>query len=159
LKDRGHASLRPPGRKAQHLAHGSSRPHDGHQAVLTLPSQEASVPASRHFAEDLLCSWGVGEDERDSAALIVDELASNAVQHGHALMTLLLALDAGELLITLTDSGAVVQHTNGHADLASDEHGRGTGIVEFLAQWTEAHDNDEGREVRVGMRVTADASH
>ncbi|MFE0191513.1 ATP-binding protein [Streptomyces sp. NPDC059008] len=144
-------------RNTSHTA--AHAPHDGHQAVLTLPSQEASVPASRHFAEDLLSSWGVGEDARDSAALIVDELASNAVQHGHALMTLLLALDAGELLITLTDSGAVVRHTNGHADLAPDEHGRGTGIVEFLAQWTEVHDHDEGREVRVGMRVTADASH
>ncbi|KUM93819.1 hypothetical protein AQI88_24885 [Streptomyces cellostaticus] len=125
---------------------------------MTLPSQEASVPASRHFAEDLLSRWGIGEDERDSAALIVDELASNAVQHGHALMTLLLVLDAGELLITLTDSGAVVPHEHGHADLAPDEHGRGTGIVDFLALWTEVHDNEEGREVRVGMRITTDAA-
>ncbi|MEV0375620.1 ATP-binding protein [Streptomyces sp. NPDC050636] len=134
-------------------------PHDAHQAALTLPSQEASVPASRHFAEDLLSRWGVGEDECDSAALIVDELASNAVQHGHALMTLLLALDADELLITLADSGAVVRHEHGHADLAADEHGRGTGIVEFLALWTEVHDNDDGREVRVAMRVTCGALH
>ncbi|MGW1376707.1 ATP-binding protein [Streptomyces sp. NPDC002446] len=140
-------------------AHAPHDMHDAHQAVLTLPSQEASVPASRHFAQEFLSCWGIDEDERDSAALIVDELASNAVQHGHALMTLLLDLHADELLITLTDSGATVQRTHGHADLASDEHGRGTGIVEFLAQWTEVHDNDEGREVRVGMRVTAGASH
>jgi anti-sigma regulatory factor (Ser/Thr protein kinase) len=132
-------------------------PLDAPQAQLTLPSREASVPASRHFTEDRLSDWGIGEDERDSAALIVDELASNAVQHGHALMTLELALGEGELLITLTDSGAAVRHENGHADLAPDEHGRGIGIVGFLASWTEVHDNDEGREVRVGLRVTAGA--
>lgn len=125
------------------------------QAVLTLPSHEASVPVSRHFADDLLGRWGVGEDERDSAVLIVDELAANAVQHGHAEMTLLLALDEDELLIALTDSGAVVVHPHPRSELADDEHGRGAGIVEFLALWTETHDSEDGREVRVGMQVTA----
>lgn len=96
-------------------------------------------------AEGFLSRWGVGEDERDSAAVIVDELASNAVQHGHAVMTLFPEPAADELLIALTDSGAVVRHEHGHADLAADEHGRGTGIVEFLALRTEVHDNDEGR--------------
>ncbi|MFF4696208.1 ATP-binding protein [Streptomyces chattanoogensis] len=135
-------------------AHTSSA---SHQALLTPPFGEASVPASRHFANDLLGRWGIGEDERDCAALIVDELAANAVQHGHARMTLALALDADVLQIRLTGSGAAVRHETGHAGLAADEHGRGTAIVEFLALWTEIHDTDEGREVRVGLRITADS--
>ncbi|MBC2900618.1 hypothetical protein [Streptomyces cupreus] len=47
-----------------------------HEARLTLPSVEVSVPASRHFTEDRLSSWGVDADACASAALIVDELAS-----------------------------------------------------------------------------------
>ncbi|MCX4826289.1 ATP-binding protein [Streptomyces sp. NBC_01142] len=128
--------------------------HTARQAVLTLPSQEVSVPVSRHFTDDLLVRWGVAEDERDSAMLVVDELVANAVQHGHADMTLLLVLDEDMLLIAVADSGPAVAKQAPRADIAPDEHGRGTGIVEFLALWTEIHDSDEGRRVRVGLRVT-----
>ncbi len=42
-------------------------------------------------------------------------------------MTLLLVLDHGTLHIVVSDSGMVVEHLG--PDIASDEHGRGTGIV------------------------------
>ncbi|MHA5055140.1 hypothetical protein [Streptomyces sp. SD15] len=48
-------------------------------AVLTLPSQDVSVAALRHFTDDLLRHWGITEDDRDSAVLIVDDPAANAV--------------------------------------------------------------------------------
>ncbi|MGW4564262.1 ATP-binding protein [Streptomyces sp. NPDC004561] len=124
-----------------------------HQAMLTLPAQEAHVPAARHLAADLLKCWRVPDRERDSAVLIVDELAANAAQYGHEDMTLLLVLDGGTLHIVVTDSGTEVER--GQRDAAPDEHGRGTVIVDSLAQSTEVHQTRSGREVRACLRCSA----
>ncbi|MEV6839036.1 ATP-binding protein [Streptomyces sp. NPDC051133] len=126
--------------------------HSRHRALLTLPAQEAHVPAARHFAADLLETWSVPASERDSAVLIVDELAANAAQYGHERMTLLLVLDDGTLHIVVTDSGMSVEHHR--PDTAPDEHGRGTSIVQHLAQSTEVHQTRSGREVRACLRCS-----
>ena len=124
-----------------------------HEALLTLPAQEAHVSAARHFAADLLETWSVPTSERDSAVLIVDELAANAAQYGRERMTLLLVLDHGTLHIVVSDSGTAVEHLR--PDIAPDEHGRGTGIVQYLAQSTEVHQTRSGREVRACLRCSA----
>ncbi|MFF8592206.1 ATP-binding protein [Streptomyces sp. NPDC015220] len=123
-----------------------------HEALLTLPAQEAHVSATRHFTADLLEAWNVPASERDSAVLIVDELAANAAQYGRERMTLRLVLDDGTLHIVVTDSGMAVERPR--PDIASDEHGRGTGIVQYLAQSTEAHQTHGGREVRACLRCS-----
>jgi anti-sigma regulatory factor (Ser/Thr protein kinase) len=127
--------------------------HCSHQALLTLPAQEAHVSAARHFAADLLETWSVPASERDSAVLIVDELAANAAQYGREHMTLQLVLDHGTLHIVVSDSGMTVEHPR--PDIAPDEHGRGTGIVQYLAQSTEVHQTRSGREVRACLRCPA----
>lgn len=124
-----------------------------HQALLTLPAQEAHVSAARHFAADLLETWSVPTSERDSAVLIVDELTTNAAQYGRERMTLVLVLDHGTLHIVVTDSGMTVERPP--RDIAPDEHGRGTGIVQDLAQSTEIHQTHDGREVRACLRCPA----
>ncbi|MFF9647016.1 ATP-binding protein [Kitasatospora aureofaciens] len=124
-----------------------------HQALLTLPAREAHVSAARHFTADLLESWGIPQDERDSAVLIVDELAANAARYGHECMTLQLALDHHMLHIVVVDSGADVDRPS--HDTAADEHGRGNGIVEFLAQSTEVHQAPDGREVHACLQWSA----
>ncbi|MEW1659197.1 MULTISPECIES: ATP-binding protein [unclassified Streptomyces] len=123
------------------------------QALLTLPAQEAHVATARHFTADLLESWSVPASERDSAVLIVDELAANAARYGRERMTLLLALDHGTLHIVVTDSGTPVERHR--PDIAPDEHGRGTGIVQCLAQSTEVHQTRSGREVRACLRCSS----
>ncbi|MCQ4079367.1 ATP-binding protein [Streptomyces sp. RB6PN25] len=124
-----------------------------HHAQLTLPAKEAHVSAARHFTADLLECWSVPEREKDSAVLIVDELAANAARYGHEDMTLLLALDHRTLHIVVIDSGTAVDRPS--RDIASDEHGRGTGIVEYLAQSTEVHQTLGGREVRACLECSA----
>ncbi|MEW2624592.1 ATP-binding protein [Streptomyces sp. NPDC048106] len=130
-------------------------PHEScrHQALLTLPAQEAHVSAARHFVADLLETWSVPESARDSAVLIVDELAANAAQYGRERMTLVLVLDHGMLHIVVRDSGTAVEHPR--SDIAADEHGRGTGIVQHLAHSTEVHQSRRGREVRACLRCSA----
>ena len=123
-----------------------------HQARLTLPALEAHVSAARHFAADVLETWSVPASERDSAVLIVDELAANAAQYGRERMTLLLVLDHGTLHIVVTDSGMAVERHR--PDIAADDHGRGTGIVQYLAQSTEVHQTHSGREVRARLRCS-----
>ncbi|MEU6555296.1 ATP-binding protein [Streptomyces sp. NPDC046915] len=124
-----------------------------HQALLTLPAQEAHVSAARHFAADLLETWSVPASERDSAVLIIDELATNAAQYGRERMTLVLVLDHGTLHIMVVDSGMTVERHR--SDIAPDEHGRGTGIVRYLAQSTEVRQTRSGREVRASLRCSA----
>ncbi len=123
------------------------------QALLTLPAREAHVSAARHFTADLLDTWCVPEAARDAAVLIVDELAANAARYGHEVMTLLLALDHCSLHIVVADTGCPVEHLQ--EDIPDDEHGRGTGIVENLAQWTEVHQTVEGREVHACLQCAA----
>ncbi|MEV5011620.1 ATP-binding protein [Streptomyces sp. NPDC093064] len=124
-----------------------------HEALLALPAQEAHVSAARHLAADLLETWCVPESERESAVLIVDELAANAAQYGREHMTLRLVLDHGTLNIVVSDSGTAVERRR--PDIAPDEHGRGTGIVQYLAQSTEVHQTCSGREVRACLRCSA----
>lgn len=122
------------------------------QALLTLPAQEAHVSATRHFAADLLETWSVPASERDSAVLIVGELAANAAQYGRERMTLQLVLDQDTLHIVVSDSGVAVDRHR--PDNAPGEHGRGTGIVQYLAQSTEIHQTRSGREVRACLRCS-----
>ncbi|MFJ7079004.1 ATP-binding protein [Streptomyces sp. NPDC098781] len=129
------------------------------QAVLALSPQEASVPVLRHFADDLLRHWGIAQDDRHSAQLIIGELGANVVQHGRADMTMLLTLDETVLRLTVADSGPVVADRAPQPTVPADERGRGMGIVEFLAAWTEVRDSDQGRRVRVEMHVRKPQGH
>ncbi|MFI9722214.1 ATP-binding protein [Streptomyces sp. NPDC052396] len=123
------------------------------QALLTLPAQEAHVSAARHLTADLLENWSIPQDERDSAVLIVDELAANAARYGHEYMTLQLALDHHTLHIVVIDFGADIDRPR--RDVAPDEHGRGNGIIECLAQSTEVHQALDGREVHACLQCSA----
>jgi anti-sigma regulatory factor (Ser/Thr protein kinase) len=96
------------------------------------------VTSLRRFTDDVLCLWQIGEEERDAAVLIVDELAINAVQHGRTDMTLLLTLDGAILRIAVADTGPRVPHPD--AGLDPDEHGRGVGIVKHLADRVDYHE-------------------
>lgn len=138
-------------RAVQHQGMADRRWTGSPHAVLTLPSRDTYVRACRGFATQVLRRWGVSEAARDSAVLVIDELAVNAVQHGHADTTVLLARAGDMLLISVTDSGAVVPHSLEGVD--SDEHGRGMGIVEFLTEWSEVRHTAAGRRVRVGLRI------
>ncbi|MGW0084278.1 ATP-binding protein [Streptomyces sp. NPDC003393] len=138
---------------------GVQAPGEGHcsrqtrqRAVLTLPSRAALVASVRVFTAGVLGRWGIGPEEQDSAVLIVDELAANAALHGCADMTLRLDLDGDTLCIAMTDFGARAHVAA--PDVAPDEHGRGIGIVEHLADHVEIHPHRNGCRVLARLRVT-----
>jgi anti-sigma regulatory factor (Ser/Thr protein kinase) len=122
-----------------------------YRALLALPARGDCVGTARHWAAHLLERWGLAEEARDSAVLVVDELTANAARWGHADMTLMLALDPGVLRIGVTDSGSPVPRPRPALD--PDEHGRGTGIVRLLAHRTEVRRHAFGRSVRADLRL------
>ncbi|WP_311767041.1 ATP-binding protein [Streptomyces rhizosphaericus] len=119
---------------------------------MALAAEECRVPAARHFACALLTCWGVAEDDRDSAALIVSELVGNAARHGRADMALTLLLSDRDLCIEVVDSGARDEHPR--PPHPGGECGRGLAIVECLAEWMDVREARSRRSTRAGLRLT-----
>ncbi|MGW1047273.1 ATP-binding protein, partial [Streptomyces sp. NPDC002547] len=137
------------------LTHGAeaegSRGKSPKSAAMTLHTEAALVRTVRRFTDDLLRLWQIGREDRDAAVLIVDELASNAVQHGRTDMTLLLTLNGGILRVAVADTGARALHPGTSRD--PDECGRGMGIIEHLADRVEFHKGDRRWVAYTWLRV------
>jgi anti-sigma regulatory factor (Ser/Thr protein kinase) len=95
-----------------------------------LPSPE-SVPAARHFVVDVLRSWG-HEALAADGALIVTELASNALRHAASPFRALVEQRPDGLRIGVEDAlDVAVEPRNASAD---DLSGRGVAIVAALSE-------------------------
>ncbi|MBZ4016248.1 ATP-binding protein [Streptomyces purpurogeneiscleroticus] len=124
--------------------------------TIVLPAQALHVRTARRFTEDLLIRWGVTKEDRASVLLIVSELATNAAQHGGADMAVTVSLEGRLLQVEVADFGerAAPPRTHcGDDNADDDEHGRGLGIVTFLADHTEAHQEDGGWRVRAAIDI------
>lgn len=133
---------------------------DQRHAVIALPAQDVRVADARRFTCAVLARWGLVGDDRDSAVLIVGELAANAAQYGRSVMTVRLVLDGGVLDIAVDDHG---DHGDHGARLQPrvcdpDEHGRGMDIVGFLAGRVDVEDCGVGHTVRVMLPVAVPVS-
>lgn len=132
------------------------------RVVITLRAEECQVGAARRFAAAHASHWGLSEQDLDSVVLIIGELTANAAQHGGADMTVSLCLRNRDLCIDVADSGtrdhprpgspAAVDDRQDEYDV-EDEHGRGLGIVDQLAHWTDFRAEREGWRCRAGLRV------
>ncbi|MFI1164287.1 ATP-binding protein [Streptomyces sp. NPDC020801] len=136
----------PPGRK-------TPAPPCSPRAQLTLPAQEALVGRLRGIASALLTCWRLPDDERDSAVLIVGELAANAARYGRSEMTLCLALDPGTLRIVVSDHGDPAPARAPSADEDPDEHGRGLDIVRSLSTHVDLRHHDAGTWVLAHLSI------
>ncbi|MEU2421234.1 ATP-binding protein [Streptomyces sp. NPDC007851] len=121
--------------------------------MIALPAEECWVRTARRFAVSLLARWDVAPEDRDSVLLIVGELAGNAAQHGRPDMIVSLGFEGRAVCIEVADSGASTSVPHSRRPDAHDEHGRGVGIVEYLADWTETREERDRRRDRAGLRV------
>jgi len=120
------------------LLPSTARP-DSSAAVLTpghacsrvyLPIAE-SVPAARHFVVDVLRAWGIGQQAPD-AALIISELATNALSHAVSPFRAVLERRGRALRIGVEDATDVpLERRTSSAD---DVSGRGVHIIEALSE-------------------------
>ena len=106
-------------------------------ARLTVESTAANVRRARHFATrlaDLVLPGErvLGPTDVQALALLVSELVSNAVEHGHGVVSIeLVSVDGGRLRVGITDgSDGVPQRRQAVPGALS---GRGLEIVEALA--------------------------
>ncbi|WP_329287719.1 ATP-binding protein [Streptomyces sp. NBC_01455] len=112
---------------------------------------------ARHLALDQLHTWGVphGTDASDTAAVIVAELAANAVTHGRVPgrdFELRLSLVTGSVRIEVTDTREGPRPPGPGAVPPADplgEQGRGLVLVEaFAARWEVLDREPPGKTVR-----------
>lgn len=99
--------------------------------VVELACDPGSVPAARHAVRATCQAWGVPEPAADDATLVVSELATNAVVHGHSALEVHLGWSAAGLDIAVRDRGLGVPRPASVPPLS--QHGRGLRIVSDLA--------------------------
>jgi anti-sigma regulatory factor (Ser/Thr protein kinase) len=118
---------------------------------------------ARHLAVERLHAWGIpyGSDLSDTAALVVAELAANAVTHGRVPgrdFELRLALITGSLRIEVGDTRGESRPEGPAPVQLLDESGRGLLLVDALASRWEVVDRDPppGKTVRVDLDLDVD---
>jgi anti-sigma regulatory factor (Ser/Thr protein kinase) len=125
-------------------AHGShSKAAD---ATHVLSHSHQAPGAARRVAQGLMDQWKVAEPDADSVVLVVSELVANAVEH--ALPPLVLHLNRHlaekQIWVGVSDSGTAPQEGPWTSSCTDDEHGRGLGIIEALAEAHGTHAYPDG---------------
>ncbi|MFI7298829.1 ATP-binding protein [Streptomyces sp. NPDC050121] len=121
--------------------------------VIAVPAEERWVHTARRFAASLPARWDVVPEDQDSVLLIVGELAGNAARHGRAGMIVSLTFEGRAVRVEGAHSGATAPSPRPRCAGADDERGRGVGIVELLADWTETLEERHRRRGRAGVCV------
>ncbi|MEU9796275.1 ATP-binding protein [Streptomyces sparsogenes] len=118
--------------------------------TFSAPAVPEAVGILRRRASRLFAVWMPDPGERDSAALVVSELLTNAVVHGGSTMELTLGFRDRILAITVTDRGLPEKVAVLRGE-GPDECGRGLDIVAALAGDVHSEQQPEGWCVRVRM--------
>ncbi|MFJ9906244.1 ATP-binding protein [Streptomyces sp. NPDC101152] len=129
--------------------------------VRTFRQRLSSTPRgarlARHLALNQLHAWGIphGSDVSEAVAVIVAELAANAVTHGRVPgrdFELRLSLPTGSVRIEVTDTRTEPRHPKPgdvRPSAPLDERGRGLVLVDALADRWEVLDREPlGKTVR-----------
>ncbi|MCW2608666.1 MAG: histidine kinase [Frankiales bacterium] len=100
-------------------------------ATLSLPDDAQAVGVLRHTARRLLREWELDDDVQDSVLLLLSELATNALVHGHPPVEVRLRLGS-TLVLEVHDTASYLPSRRRPGD--DDEHGRGLQLVSLLAE-------------------------
>ncbi|KQV13540.1 hypothetical protein ASC99_33595 [Kitasatospora sp. Root107] len=90
-------------------------------------------------------------DAQATAKLVISELLTNAVLHGHDVMTLAIACTGPTLEITVTDHGQPKTAIPPPSD--PDEHGRGLAIVAAVTHDLQIDETPRGWRTRAHMKL------
>jgi anti-sigma regulatory factor (Ser/Thr protein kinase) len=126
------------------------------ELIAELGDAPTEVGRARRALSHLLERWGVGGDAADVAVLLTSELVTNAIRHGHGLVTLRAGMaKRGAVRIEVDDDrpGQVVPM---EWDLWAVD-GRGLQLVDMLADRWGCRSNLEGK--RVWFEVRLERSH
>ena len=130
-------------------ASGLGGPADGHSAVRTYPFSRDAPAVARHFTVGTLHDWGAGDIAGD-AALVVTELAANAIVHAHSAFTIVLSAHGGLVRIAVRDASPL---PGGQGTALTPAPLHGLGVVAALAsRWGVASLGTAGKTVWVELR-------
>ncbi|WP_406863993.1 ATP-binding protein [Streptomyces sp. HUAS MG47] len=122
--------------------------------AFELPARTASVARARLLAQERLTLWGCGEDVRDTVALVVSELVTNAVVHtGSARVVCELREGQDRLRISVHDEGGAAGPRI--RDCGEEERGRGLILVDAVCSAWGAEPTGHG----TGRVVWAELAH
>ncbi|OPF80045.1 hypothetical protein VT50_0215015 [Streptomyces antioxidans] len=100
-----------------------------------MPALSTSVAEARRHVVQRLGSWGIDQDTRDSAELIVSELFTNAVRHTSSEdVRCSLQLIGTRLRLEVADQGCARTVPEARSVSADQEGGRGLMLVEAMSE-------------------------
>ncbi|MFF6984582.1 ATP-binding protein [Streptomyces sp. NPDC008343] len=108
-----------------------------------LPHCQTAPAAARRAAASVLDDWGVADDTRYDALVVISELVTNAVEH--ALPPVALHMGIGvdtELHINVSDGGPSEARGAWTASCAAEERGRGRQVIAALSESAGTADGD-----------------
>jgi hypothetical protein len=120
------------------------------RVVRTFAFSRDAPAVARHFAVGALRDWGAG-DLVDDAALVVTELAANAIVHARSGFTIVLSARGDLVQISVRDATPLPGAERGAALVPARLHG--LGVVDALASsWGVASLGSAGKTVWVELR-------
>ncbi len=102
-------------------------------AVRTYPFNRDAPAAARHFAVATVGHWGAG-DQADDVALVVTELAANAVRHARSGFTVILSARRNVLRIAVRDASPLPSDDAAPALKPAPLHGMGA-VDAMASRW------------------------
>ena len=149
------SSLQPGTPVERALAPAPSGPSE--ERVGTWEPVARTLPAVRRFTLDAIRVWGLG-GLADAAALVVTELATNAVEHAGTPFTVTLTRMPDGLLIRVADGLRVFPMAVGPVS-TDDDGGRGLLLVSALAVgWGTTVEDGGGKAVWALVSVGVDTA-
>ncbi|WP_225849850.1 ATP-binding protein [Streptomyces sp. HPF1205] len=129
---------------------------DGTEVVRTWPAQAHCVGSARSELRRVLAAWDLA-DLASTAELVLSELVTNAVRHGHSprgrsIETRFLRLEDAVRVEVHDGAGVRLRPCRAGKD---DESGRGLALVDVLTdgQWGVTLHGNEGKAVWALIRV------
>ena len=120
------------------------------QSAITVPSVPASVAAVRRYAIGV-CRDGGLQELADTAALLVSEVATNALVHGSGDVQVRATASAGRLRVEVTDGDPGLPKPRQAGAL--DEGGRGLALLDALATAWGTAPGPDGKTVWFELRA------
>lgn len=114
----------------------------------------ADLAGARQFCARYARWFGLTADAIADLQLIVNELATNSLQHGRRPITLLLWESAGQLVCQVRDAGHLTDRLAGRRPIGGDvDDGRGLYVVNATADLVRIHAAPTGTTVQAHLRM------
>ncbi|MCU1593461.1 MAG: putative sensor protein [Frankiales bacterium] len=108
---------------------------------LDLSAEPSSVGEARRFVRGVLGDWGL-DDAVEVVALLVSELATNAVLHARTAYAVIISADDDDICVEVLDRSEVPPRQRQNSPSAAT--GRGVGLVDQLSRSWGSRPADHG---------------